>query len=117
MSVAVQGTQIEVTVVYASAPNALWRRVVQLTVPATVTDVLVLSGFAQSFPSVDWQMAGVGLFGRKCTPEEPVYAGAQVEVYRPLNFDPMQSRRRRAAHRKAQALANKKPRIKIKRPQ
>ena len=28
-------------------------------------------------------------------------AGDRVEIYRPLNFDPMESRRRRAVHRNA----------------
>lgn len=106
---------VAVLVVYASAPGVAWCKSVDLLAPATVADVIALSGFEQSFPSIDWRAAGVGLYGRLCSPDEPVYGNARIEVYRPLSFDPMQSRRRRAAHRKAQALAMKKPRIKKKR--
>jgi putative ubiquitin-RnfH superfamily antitoxin RatB of RatAB toxin-antitoxin module len=108
-------TQIEVLVVYASAPDSVWVKTVRLCAPASVADALVLSGFEQSFPSIDWRSSGVGLFGHQCAPEQSIDNGARIEVYRPLTFDPMQSRRRRAAHRKAQALAKIKPRVKNKR--
>lgn len=104
-----------VSVVYAAAPTAIWFKTVYLNQPSTVAEVIALSGFEQTFPTINWQAAGVGLFGRNCSPEERVSAGARIEIYRPLTFDPMQSRRRRAAHRKAQALAKKKPRVKQKR--
>ena len=104
-----------VMVVYAAAPALVWYKLVYLNQPSTVAEVIALSGFEQSFPTINWQAAGVGLFGRNCSPEERVSAGARIEIYRPLTFDPMQSRRRRAAHRKAQALAKKKPRVKHKR--
>ena len=104
-----------VMVVYAAAPALVWYKSVYLNQPSTVAEVIALSGFEQAFPTINWQAAGVGLFGRNCSPEERVSAGARIEIYRPLTFDPMQSRRRRAAHRKAQALAKKKPRVKQKR--
>ncbi len=104
-----------VSVVYASSPNKVWCSLVYLIQPTTVAEVIELSGFEQTFPTTNWRAAGVGLFGRNCSPEDLVSAGARVEIYRSLTFDPMQSRRRRAAHRKAQALAKKKPRVKHKR--
>jgi hypothetical protein len=106
---------LSASVVYASAPNAVWSSVVSLNQPLTVAEVIALSGFEQTFPDINLQAAGVGLFGRNCSLDDLVSAGARIEIYRPLTFDPMQSRRRRAAHRKAQVLAKKKPRVKHKR--
>jgi uncharacterized protein len=103
---------IDVLVVYASSPQAIWSKPLCLTAPATVAEVIARSGFEQSYPLIDWRAAGVGIFGRKCSADDLVTAGARIEIYRPLTFDPMQSRRRRAAHRKAQLLAKKKPRVK-----
>jgi putative ubiquitin-RnfH superfamily antitoxin RatB of RatAB toxin-antitoxin module len=115
MQAQAKDTKFKVTVAYASAPTESWLKTVYLTQPSTVAEAIALSGFEQTFPTINWQAAGVGLFGRNCSPEEQVMAGARIEIYRPLTFDPMQSRRRRAAHRKAQALAKKKPRVKHKR--
>lgn len=110
-----QDPELMVSVVYAAAPTSIWYKAVYLNQPSTVAEVIALSGFELTFPTINWQAAGIGLFGRNCSPEELVSAGARIEIYRPLTFDPMQSRRRRAAHRKAQALAKKKPRVKHKR--
>ena len=115
MEIDQQDAKFAVSVFYASATNEIWSKSVYLSQPTTVTEVIALSGFEQTFPNINWQDAGVGLFGRICSPEERVSAGARIEIYRPLTFDPMQSRRRRATHRKAQALAKKQSRVKHKR--
>jgi putative ubiquitin-RnfH superfamily antitoxin RatB of RatAB toxin-antitoxin module len=39
----------------------------------------------------------IGVYGRRCEADTPLCDGDRVEIYRPLNFDPMESRRRRAA--------------------
>ena len=101
MEIQQQDAKFIVSVFYASAPHTFWCQEVLLSQPTTVADVIALSGFEQIFPNINWQAAGVGLFGCKCSPEEQVSDGARIEVYRPLTFDPMQSRRRRAAHRRA----------------
>jgi|GEM_PF-185192 hypothetical protein len=115
MEIRESDAKLSVSVVYASAPNAVWSSVVNLNQPLTVTKVIALSGFEQTFPNINLQAAGVGLWGRNCSLDDLVSDGERIEIYRPLTFDPMQSRRRRAAHRKAQVLAKKKPRIKQKR--
>ena len=115
MEIQQQDAKFIVSVFYASVPHTFWCQEVLLSQPTTVADVIALSGFEQIFPNINWQAAGVGLFGCKCSPEEQVSDGARIEVYRPLTFDPMQSRRRRAAHRRAQAMAKKTTRVKHKR--
>jgi len=109
-SEAAQGT-VRVSVVYAECGNA-WQT--RLAVPAgtDVGTVFRLSGFAQAFPDYPSQAPAVGIFGRRCHLDEPVSEGDRIEIYRPLDFDPMESRRRRAEHRKA---AGQQPRFRPRR--
>jgi putative ubiquitin-RnfH superfamily antitoxin RatB of RatAB toxin-antitoxin module len=41
------------------------------------------------------------VYGRACAPDHVLQDGDRLEIYRPLDFDPQESRRRRAAHRRA----------------
>lgn len=95
---------VRVTVVYA-LPDCAWQK--ELTVPAhtDVATVLKLSGFAEAFPAYPLNAPTVGIFGRRCQLDETVSEADRIEIYRPLDFDPMESRRRRAAHRKTAAAA------------
>jgi len=86
-------------------PEGAWRRVLTLPAGATVAQALAASGFAEAFPQVDAWRQGVGIYGKACEADTPLADGDRVEVYRPLTFDPKESRRRRVEHRRArQAL-------------
>lgn len=87
-----------VEVLYAR-PGALWRRSIELPSGATVEQALDASGLLRSFPEFGAHPPPVGVFGRICAPQQTLMPGDRVEVYRPLVFDPMESRRRRARHR------------------
>lgn len=95
---------IEVCYVHGSG---VWHRAVTVPEGARVGDALDESGFHQEFPGVDPTRVGVGVYGIKCDMEHVLHDGDRVEVYRPLVFDPKESRRRRALHR---AQATGKPR-------
>ena len=41
-----------------------------------------------------------GIWGRRCSLEQPLTEGDRVELYRPLTIDPMEGRRRRAELRR-----------------
>lgn len=94
------GCTVTVTVVYAE-PHRVWQKVLAVPVGADVQTVLQRSGFAQAFPGYPVDAPAVGIFGRRCGLDETVSEADRIEIYRPLSFDPMESRRRRAAHRKA----------------
>jgi uncharacterized protein len=49
-------------------------------------------------PADPWQAQSwpLGLFSKPCVPEQRLKSGDRVELYRPLQVDPMQSRRSRA---------------------
>jgi hypothetical protein len=65
--------------------------VVALELPegATVQDALRKSGVA-------FDPRNVGIFGERVSPDARLADGDRVEVYRPLEIDPKEARRRRA---------------------
>ncbi|AMG35620.1 MULTISPECIES: RnfH family protein [Achromobacter] len=97
--------QIEVSVCYALSAQ-VWLRELRLPAGATVADALRASGFAQAFPVVQPWERGVGVFGRAVEAATPLADGDRVEIYRGLSFDPKESRRRRAEHRRAKTARN-----------
>ncbi len=80
----------------------VWRAAMRWSQPITIAQVLDATGFHQAHPGWDVAAAGVGINGRLASLDTTVQACDRVEIYRPLNFDPMVSRRRRAAHKARQ---------------
>ncbi|MCK9509891.1 MAG: RnfH family protein [Pigmentiphaga sp.] len=97
-------TDLRVTVTYAT-PEAVWQRVCRLANGATVADAVTASGFAAAFPDVDPWGQGVGVFGLLRPAAFVLRDGDRIEIYRPLTFNPMESRRRRAAHKARKTAA------------
>lgn len=93
-----------VIVVYAE-PTHAWQREVHVAPGSTVNDALTASGIGADYPALDLHTSAVGIFGRPVAHTTVLTNGDRVEIYRALVFDPMVSRRRRAAHR---ALTTKK---------
>lgn len=94
---------MQVEVMYAR-PESIWRRSVSVPERATLREALDASGFFRDFPEfIDDAALAVGVFGRLCGMQQTLHAGDRVEVYRPLAYDPMESRRRRARHRQRKA--------------
>lgn len=86
-------------IVCHALPDAGWQEQVNLPAGATVQQAIDASAFAAHFPGSDPWQVGVGIYGRRCQPDTPVQDEDRVEIYRPLDFDPMESRRRRALHK------------------
>ena len=86
---------ISVTVVLALPDR---QEVVELRLEAgsTAGHALARSGLARRFPDVDLATAPLGIWSRPCGRETPLRDGDRVEVYRPLQADPKELRRRRA---------------------
>jgi uncharacterized protein len=77
---------IRIEVVVARREGA---QIVPLGLPqgARVRDALQACGLAAD---------AVGIFGRRVTIDAPLSDGDRVEIYRPLEIDPKEARRRRA---------------------
>lgn len=83
-------------------PDRSWQASVVLDRAMSIADVLAQAGFHQAHPGWDAVQAGVGINGRLASQDTAVQAGDRIEIYRPLSFDPMVSRRRRAQHKARQ---------------
>lgn len=90
----------EVLVCFA-LPDRAWMKTVRIHGSATVHDIVVQSGVLNEHPAILPESLSYGVFGQIVSPDALVKHGDRIEIYRPLNFDPKESRRRRAAHRAA----------------
>jgi hypothetical protein len=87
---------IDVEVAYALPQS-------QVIVPVRVrsgtgaADAVRQSGLLERFPEIDVRNLSVGVFGVRVSPCAPLAQGDRVEIYRPLQVDPKQARRNRAA--------------------
>lgn len=98
---------ITIHIIYAFEPTQVWQRELQLDDALTIKEVIAQSGIYKQFPELLESLNGVGIFGQTKSLDDIVTDGDRVEIYRGLNFDPMESRRRRAAHKKAGILKRK----------
>ena len=67
---------------------------VELADGATVADALAAAGWG-----ADAEISGYALFGVKAVADTPLRDGDRLELLRPLQLDPKEARRRRAAER------------------
>lgn len=97
---------ITVQLVYAHA-GQVWKETVTAAAGCTLYQVVQASGFLSAFPQFRQALPPVGVFGRVRALDDHVHDGDRIEIYRPLVFDPMESRRRRARHKAAGIVVNK----------
>jgi len=92
------GSDLQLEVVYARADVQVCR---QVTVPAgsTVRQAIDASGLLTEFPEILLTKQSVGRYGELTALESEVQPGDRIEIYRPLQVDPRETRRRRAAVR------------------
>lgn len=86
---------IHVTVACSPAAREVWEAALTLPAGSTVRQALQASGIFERFPDLDPGQAGVGVWGRKATPQQALREHDRVEVYRPLRVDPKVARRER----------------------
>jgi hypothetical protein len=68
----------------------------ELPEDASIDAALVAARARLGDGRVDWQQAGIGIFGRVLPRTYVPLDGDRIELYRPLMIDPRSSRRRRA---------------------
>lgn len=69
---------------------------VELPAQATVAEAIALARRASGREDVPWDTAPVGIFGEPCARDAIPRDGDRIELYRPLAFDPRETRRERA---------------------
>jgi len=89
------GSHLRVEVAYARPEEQL---VLPLEVPsgATVRDAIRESGIIERFPEIDLDCQQVGIFSKPVGLGHMLRDGDRVEIYRPLQADPKEMRRKRA---------------------
>lgn len=95
------GDQITVEVAYALPAT---QKIISLEVAAGsfAYDAAVASGIDTLFPAIDLESSDMGVFGKLIKPREyRLQEGDRVEIYRPLQADPKEVRKQRAAAAKA----------------
>lgn len=87
---------IAIEVAYAEPRQQV---IVPLRVPAGIDagEAVRQSGLLERFPHIDASSLSVGIFGVRVSLHATLAPGDRVEIYRPLQVDPKQARRDRAA--------------------
>ncbi len=89
---------IRVQVCYA-LPQDCFSADLSLPEGATLLQAVRESGVLQRHPEIDLNTQKLGIFGKIKPADTLLRDGDRVEIYRPLQADPMETRRRRAKHR------------------
>jgi putative ubiquitin-RnfH superfamily antitoxin RatB of RatAB toxin-antitoxin module len=87
---------LRIEIVYA-LPQREWLRQFELPPGSTIADAVQRSGLREEIPGLEVDDASVGIFGRAVTLDTLLRDGDRLELYRPLQCDPKQVRRERAA--------------------
>ena len=95
------GSSIDIEVAYAEPDKQM---IVPLRVPrgTSARGAVRRSGLLDHFAGIDLNEAAMGVFGNPVSPCAPLAQGDRVEIYRPLQVDPKEARRDRAARSLAQ---------------
>ena len=90
------GATIDVEIVFALPEKQL---LVPLTMQegATVADAIDASALESNFPEFDLAQCAVGIWGQLAERDRVLANGDRVELYRTLQMDPREARRRLAA--------------------
>ncbi|WP_042070211.1 RnfH family protein [Advenella mimigardefordensis] len=99
--------QMTITVCYAHSAAQVWLSTITLPCGSTIEQAINASDVYAACNITAADIADIGVFGVRKSPDYVLRMGDRVELYRQLTFDPMESRRRRAAHRKAGILKRK----------
>ncbi|KAB8062077.1 RnfH family protein [Janthinobacterium sp. FT14W] len=91
---------IAVQVCYA-LPESTFLRSLRVPAGTTIQQAVAQSGLLQAIPDIDLATNMVGIYGKKKTLDTVLHEHDRVEVYRPLQADPKEARRRRASSKPA----------------
>ncbi|MGK5036428.1 RnfH family protein [Janthinobacterium sp. LB3P118] len=78
-------------------PDSTFLRSLSVPVGTTIEQAVAQSGLLQAIPGIDLSINMVGIYGKKKPLDTVLHEHDRVEVYRCLQADPKEARRRRAA--------------------
>jgi putative ubiquitin-RnfH superfamily antitoxin RatB of RatAB toxin-antitoxin module len=86
---------LAISVAYCSPTQSL-EIALSIARDSTVADAIQQSGILRRFPEIDINHNKVGVFSSLCSLDKLLQNGDRVEIYRPLQQDPMTARRNRS---------------------
>ena len=92
-----------VVVCWSPGPREVREWPVQAPQGATVADAVRASGFAAASGGCEPVEGELGVWGRRCSPQQALREGDRIEIYRPLRVDPKVARRERFHQQGARA--------------
>ena len=93
---------ITVQVCYA-LPDSTFLRSVCLPAGTTIEQAVAQSGLLKAIHGIVLAVNMVGIYGKRKALDTVLRAQDRIEVYRPLQADPKEARRRRAGNKPAKA--------------
>ena len=82
-------------------PDSTFLRSLRVPAGTSIEQAVAHSGLLQAIPGIDLAINMVGIYGKKKPLDSVLRDGDRVEVYRPLQADPKEARRRRAGSKPA----------------
>jgi putative ubiquitin-RnfH superfamily antitoxin RatB of RatAB toxin-antitoxin module len=101
---ATSSATIAVTVAYC-AVDARWLAPLRVAPGTTLRQAIIDCGVLEKFPELAAGALDVGVFGHRRALDLPLADGDRIEIYRPLQLDPMAARRLRALARLRREVA------------
>lgn len=89
---------VNIQVCYA-LPEAATLIDLSVSAGATLEQAILQSGVLDRHPEISLTSAKIGVFGKLRKLSDTARTGDRIEIYRPLQADPKDSRRRRARHK------------------
>ena len=90
---------LEIEIVYG-LPDRQVLKTMQLAEGTTVRAAALQSGLDRIFEDLNLHSAPLGIFGKAVKDDTPLRDGDRIEIYRPLQADPNEARRRRILNQK-----------------
>ena len=78
-------------------PDSAFLRSLRVPAGTTIEQAVAQSGLLQAIPGIDLAVNMVGIYGKRKPLDSVLHEHDRVEVYRPLQADPKEARRRRAS--------------------
>ncbi|RXZ38423.1 RnfH family protein [Oxalobacteraceae bacterium CAVE-383] len=89
--------EIHVQLCYAEPALQILREL-SVAPGTTLQEAIIQSGVLREVDAIDLAACQVGIYGKLKAPDTVLREHDRIEIYRPLRADPMETRRRRAAH-------------------
>ncbi len=94
----VENDLIKVELVYINSEQFVFN--MEIPIGSNIYQAIIRSGVLEKYPEIDTLKNRVGVFNELASLETILHDGDRVEIYRPLQADPKEARRRRAAKNK-----------------